>query len=192
MDLDKLIDAGPVAWGGETSKAVDQIVAETGNDLIQLNQATTEAKRREIMGKILGSEFPQSATLNPPFQTDFGRHTQIGERVFINRENFFVDLGGITIDDDVLLGPRVTLISVNHNEDPAHRRDLVLKSVHIKSGAWLGANVTVVPGVTIGENAIVAAGAVVTKDVAANTLVAGVPAKFIRNIHTGEKNYDQK
>lgn len=192
MNLDHLINAGPVAWGGETAEAVDQIVAETSTDLIQLNQAATDAKRRAVLTKILGHEFPPSATLNPPFQTDFGRHTKIGERVFINRENFFVDLGGITIDDDVLLGPRVTLISVNHNEDPAHRRDLVLKAVHIKSGAWLGANVTVVPGVTIGENAIVAAGAVVTKDVPANTLVAGVPAKFIRTIQIGEKTYDQK
>lgn len=75
------------------------------------------------------------------------------------------------------------LISVGHNEDPAHRHDLVLKSVRIKQGAWLGANVTVLPGVTIGENAIVGAGAVVTKDVPAKTVVAGVPAKILRTIH---------
>lgn len=74
------------------------------------------------------------------------------------------------------------LISVGHNEDPAHLRDLVLKSVRIKQGAWLGVNVTVLPGVTIGENAIVGAGAVVTKDVPANTVVAGVPAKILRTI----------
>lgn len=182
MNLSNLIDAGPVIWGGETAKQVDAVVADTSRDLIQLNLATTEASRREIFSQIFDHELPESSVINPPFQTDFGKHTTIGEDVFINRENFFVDLGGITIEDHVLLGPRVTLISVNHNEDPAHRRDLVLKSVTIKSGAWLGANVTVVPGVTIGENAIIAAGAVVTKDVPANTLVAGVPAKFIRKI----------
>lgn len=184
MNLDKLSNAGPISWSGDTAKAVDAIVATTTNHLVQLNQAQTDDERRIQLAAILGYPLPEGTSLNPPFQTDFGRHTQLGKNIFINRDCFFVDLGGITIDDNVLLGPRVTLISVNHNEDPAHRRDLVLKSVHIKRGALLGANVTVVPGITIGENAIVAAGAVVTKDVPDNTMVGGVPAKFIRNIHT--------
>lgn len=184
MNLETLINAGPISWSGETARTVDAIVAETSNHLIALNQATTDTERRAQLATILGTELPKTSVINPPFQTDFGRHTTIGDHVFINRENFFVDLGGITIEDNVLLGPRVTLISVNHNEAPAHRRDLVLKSVRICRGAWLGANVTVVPGVTVGENAIVAAGAVVTKDVPANTMVAGVPAKVIRPVHT--------
>jgi acetyltransferase-like isoleucine patch superfamily enzyme len=184
VNLDDLINAGPVVWAGDTAAATDAVVAETGNHLIDFNQARTAAERRIILADILGYNLPASSVINPPFQTDFGRHTIIGEHVFINRENFFVDLGGITIEDDVLLGPRVTLISVNHQEDPAHRRDLVLKSVRICRGAWLGANVTVVPGVTIGANAIVAAGAVVTKDVPANAMVGGVPAHFIRNVQT--------
>lgn len=91
-----------------------------------------------------------------------------------------MDLGGVTIDDDVLIGPRVTLISVNHVENPRQRRNLITKSVHIKRHAWLGANVTVLPGVTIGENAIVGAGSVVTKNVPDNTVVVGNPAKKLR------------
>lgn len=89
-----------------------------------------------------------------------------------------VDLGGITIEDDVLIGPGVYLISVNHH----HRKELELKPVLIKKNAWIGAKATILPGVTVGENAVVAAGAVVTKDVPANTVVAGMPAKVIKKI----------
>ncbi|WP_338215503.1 DapH/DapD/GlmU-related protein [Lacticaseibacillus salsurivasis] len=184
MNFDHLINAGHVSWGGATAAAVHAVVEETSALLIALNQATTDEARRQQLTAILGYPLPASSVLNPPFQTDFGRHTTIGANVFINRDCFFVDLGGITLDDGVLLGPRVTLISVNHSEDPTQRRDLVLKAVHIKTGAWLGANVTVLPGVTIGEHAIVGAGAVVTKDVPANTIVAGVPAQVIRPIQS--------
>ncbi|WP_125579298.1 DapH/DapD/GlmU-related protein [Lacticaseibacillus suibinensis] len=187
MNFDHLINAGHVSWGGATAAAVHAVVAETSALLIALNQATTDEARRQQLTAILGYSLPTSSVLNPPFQTDFGRHTTIGANVFINRDCFFVDLGGIILDDGVLLGPRVTLISVNHSEDPTQRRDLVLKAVHIKTGAWLGANVTVLPGVTIGEHAIVGAGAVVTKDVPANTIVAGVPAQVIRPVKSTHK-----
>ena len=93
-----------------------------------------------------------------------------------------VDLGGITIEDDVLIGPGVYLISVNHQLDPHHRKELELKPVLIKKNAWIGAKATILPGVTVGENAVVVAGAVVTKDVPANTVVAGMPAKVIKKI----------
>ena len=93
-----------------------------------------------------------------------------------------VDLGGITIEDDVLIGPGVYLISVNHQLDPHHLKELELKPVLIKKNAWIGAKATILPGVTVGENAVVAAGAVVTKDVPANTVVAGMPAKVIKKI----------
>ncbi|WP_461215950.1 DapH/DapD/GlmU-related protein [Lacticaseibacillus sp. GG6-2] len=184
IPLPQLINAGAVSWTGTIPQQVDAIVAETSNQLIALNQATTDATRRQLIAQLMGTPLASSSVINPPFQTDFGKHTFIGSHVFINRDCFFVDLGGIYIEDHALLGPRTTLISVNHNEDPAHRRDLVLQSVRIKKGAWLGANVTINPGVTIGENAIVGSGAVVTKDVAANTVVAGVPAKFLRTIQS--------
>ncbi|WP_410175657.1 DapH/DapD/GlmU-related protein [Lacticaseibacillus nasuensis] len=183
IPLPQLINAGPVSWTGPLPEQVDAIVAETSSQLIAFNQTSAESERRSLLTHLLSTPLPSSSVINPPFQTDFGQHTVIGQHVFINRDCFFVDLGGIYIDDHALIGPRTMLISVGHNEDPAHRRDLVLKSVHIKTGAWLGANVTVNPGVTIGENAIVGAGAVVTKDVPANTVVAGVPAKILRPIH---------
>ncbi len=182
MPLPQLINAGPVSWTGPLTEQVDAIVAETSSQLMSFNQTSAESERRSRLTHLLSTPLPSSSVINPPFQTDFGRHTVIGQDVFINRDCFFVDLGGIYIEDHVLIGPRTMLISVGHNEDPAHRRDLILKSVRIKPGAWLGANVTVNPGVTIGENAIVGAGAVVTRDVPANTVVAGVPAKILRPI----------
>ena len=91
-----------------------------------------------------------------------------------------MDLGGITIEDDVLIGPKVSIITENHPINPDERKILDLKSVIIKRNTWIGANATILPGVTIGENSVVAAGAVVTKDVPTNTVVAGVPAKVIK------------
>ncbi|MCU7549563.1 hypothetical protein OCK74_10585 [Chitinophagaceae bacterium LB-8] len=91
-------------------------------------------------------------------------------------------MGGITIEDDVLIGPRVNLTTENHPLDPADRRALICKPIVIKRNAWIGAAATILPGVTIGENAVVAAGAVVSKDVPANTIVGGVPAKIIKSI----------
>ncbi|KRK39495.1 sugar O-acetyltransferase [Loigolactobacillus bifermentans] len=182
IPLANLINAGTVHWTGDLPHQVDAIVAQASNNLIDFNQTTTETKRRAILGQLFGAPLDQATVLNPPFQTDFGAHTFIGKHVFINRDCFFVDLGGVYIEDNALIGPRVMLISVGHHEDPAYRRDLVLKSVRIKQGAWLGANVTVLPGVTVGEHAIVGAGAVVTKNVPANTVVAGVPAKVLRTI----------
>lgn len=188
MILEQLINAGPVAFRGQLAQQVDAVVAETSNQLVRFNTTTDQTVRLSAMQHILGYSLPAETVINPPFQTDFGPHTKLGRHVFINRDCLFVDLGGITIDDDALIGPRVSLISVNHQEDPAHRRDLELKSVHIEHGAWLGAGVTVLPGVTIGHDAIVGAGAVVTKDVPPRMVVAGVPAKIIRPIQATDQD----
>jgi len=91
-------------------------------------------------------------------------------------------MGGITIEDHVLIGPKVNLISENHPLDPANRRGLVCSPILIKKNAWIGAAATILPGVTIGENSVVAAGAAVSKDVPDNTVVGGVPAKVIKQL----------
>ena len=91
-------------------------------------------------------------------------------------------MGGITVEDDVFIGPKVNLITENHPLDPGTRKALICNPIVIKRNAWIGAAATILPGVTVGENAVVAAGAVVSKDVLANTVVGGVPAKFIKTI----------
>lgn len=91
-------------------------------------------------------------------------------------------MGGITLEDDVLIGPKVSLITESHPLDPIERKSLLAKPVVVKRNAWIGAGAIILPGVTVGENAVVAAGSVVNKDVAANTVVAGVPAKVVKTL----------
>lgn len=147
-----------------------------------LNTSTDTEQTRRLLGEITGREIDKSTTIFIPFHTNFGRHIQLGKNVFINHACTFLDLGGITIEDDVQIGPKVNIITENHPVDPSQRKMLNLKSVIIKRNAWIGAAATILPGVTIGENAIVAAGAVVHKDVAANTIVGGIPARLIKTI----------
>lgn len=147
-----------------------------------LNASTNPDQTRKLLGELIGREIDKSTTIFVPFFTNFGRHIQIGKNVFINHACTFLDLGGITIEDDVLIGPKVNLISENHPVDPSQRKNLVLSSVLIKRNAWIGAAATILPGVTVGENAIVAAGAVVHKDVPDNMIAGGVPAKVIKMI----------
>jgi acetyltransferase-like isoleucine patch superfamily enzyme len=147
-----------------------------------LNSSTDSEQTRRLLSEITGREIDRSTTIFIPFHTNFGRHIQIGKNVFINHACTFLDLGGITIEDDVQIGPKVNIITENHPVDPSQRKMLNLKSVLVKTNAWIGTAATILPGVTVGENAIVAAGAVVHKDVAANTIVGGIPARMIKAI----------
>lgn len=125
---------------------------------------------------------PEGVDLFPPFTTDCGLNTHLGADVFINAGCRFQDQGGIHIGDRALIGHNCVIATLNHNMDPARRANLLPAPVRIGADAWLGSNVTVLPGVTIGEGAVVAAGAVMTYDVAPRTVVSGVPAKLIRNL----------
>lgn len=157
-------------------------VAQTIALSSKLNTATNTTEIRDRISEIIGTKLDNSTTIFVPFYTNFGKHTSIGKNVFINHDCSFLDLGGITIEDDVLIGPKVSLITENHPIDPSQRKSLDLQSIRIKRNAWIGAASTILPGVTVGENAIVAAGSVVTKDVPDNVVVAGVPAKMIKKI----------
>lgn len=137
---------------------------------------------RKQLSAITGTTIDASTIIFVPFYTNFGRFISIGKNVFINHACSFLDMGGITIDDNVLIGPKVNLITENHPQDPQNRKTLICQPIVIKRNAWIGAAATILPGVTIGENSVVAAGAVVTKDVPDNTVVGGVPAKFIKHI----------
>ncbi len=149
----------------------------------QLNcQYHSPAEIRTLFGKIIDQEMDDEFDLFPPFYTDFGRNTHIGKRVFINSCCHFQDQGGIFIGDGCLIGHCVVLATLNHDHDPAKRQNLHHAPIRIGNGVWIGANVVVTAGVTIGDNAIIAAGAVVTKDVPANMIVGGVPAKIIKHI----------
>jgi acetyltransferase-like isoleucine patch superfamily enzyme len=123
----------------------------------------------------------------PPFNTDFGKNIHVGENVFINSGCKMQDQGGIYIGDDVLIGHNACLLTLNHAQDPENRADMYPEPIHIEDKAWLGSNVTVLPGVTIGEGAIVAAGAVVNKSCEPYSIIGGVPAKLLKMRFTPEQ-----
>ena len=155
---------------------------ETKQLLGRMNNASEPVEIRQLLSQITGSEIDDSVAVFTPLHINYGKNTRIGKNVFINFDCIFLDLGGITIEDDVQIAPKVSLLSEGHPLDPAKRQTLVPKPVHIKKNAWIGASATILPGVTVGENAVVAAGAVVSKDVPANTVVGGIPAKVIKTI----------
>jgi acetyltransferase-like isoleucine patch superfamily enzyme len=149
---------------------------------VKLNTATDLDQARKYLSDIIGQKIDESTTIFPPFYTNFGRHISLGKNVFINHACSFLDLGGIIIEDGVMIAPKVNITSEGHPVEASTRKTLVPKKVVIKQNAWIGAGASILPGVTIGENAVVAAGALVTKDVPANTLVGGVPAKVLKQL----------
>ena len=149
--------------------------------LVQLNNSSDAAEIRRLLSRITGSEIDESVAVFTPLYINYGKNTKIGKKVFINFDCVFLDLGGITIEDGVLIAPKVSLLSEGHPVSPDERQSLVPGPIHISKNAWIGAGATILPGVTVGENAVVAAGAVVSKDVPANTVVGGIPAKQIKS-----------
>lgn len=150
----------------------------------KLNSLVTDDLQeiRDVFSELIGKKVDDSFFLIPPFYSDFGENISVGRNVFVNNACTFMDRGGITLEDEVLIGPKVNLITTNHPLDPSQRRATISQPIVIKKKAWIGAGVTILAGVTIGENSVVAAGAVVTKDVPDNTIVGGVPAKTIRTL----------
>jgi acetyltransferase-like isoleucine patch superfamily enzyme len=180
--FERMLAGGLIRNDDPQMPLVWEIVFRTIRLSAALNISTHVDESRELLSEIVGGEIDNSTTIFIPFYTNFGKHIRIGKNVFINHACSFLDLGGIVIEDDVQIGPRVNLITENHPLDPFARKSLDLKSILIKRNAWIGAAATILPGVTIGENAVVAAGAVVSKDVPGNTVVGGIPAKVIRHI----------
>ncbi|HTH99389.1 MAG TPA: sugar O-acetyltransferase [Acidisoma sp.] len=138
---------------------------------------------RALFSELTGKRVDESFLLIPPFYTAGGDEIRVGRRVFINQNCTFYDLGGLDIADDVMIGPNVSLITAGHPLEPSQRRTATIgKPIAIERNVWIAAGATIIGGVTVGENAVVAAGSVVTKDVPPNTLVGGVPARVIRPI----------
>jgi acetyltransferase-like isoleucine patch superfamily enzyme len=181
--LERLRGGEPIRLTDPEYFKINELVGRTLKLSQKLNNAIDVDDIRACLSEIIGTKIDISTTVFAPFYTNFGRFIKIGNNVFINHACSFLDMGGITIEDEVLIGPRVNLVTENHPLDPADRRALVTKPILIKRNAWIGAGATILPGVTVGENAVVAAGAVVSKDVPDNVIVGGIPAKIIKSIH---------
>lgn len=178
------LNSGKVVKGGsEASLFMHQVSQEALQITAELNNAYHAPNEiRALMTKLTGKEIDEYFAMFPPFYTDCGKNITIGKSVFINSGCSFQDQGGVTIGDDVLIGHNVVLATLNHGITPIERKDLHPSPIKIEKNAWIGSNSTILPGVTIGANSVVAAGAVVNKDVPPNTIVGGVPAKVIKQI----------
>lgn len=143
----------------------------------------TPAEVRRLLGEIIGQTVDESVTLLPPFYVDYGRHIRIGKGCFIQQCCTFFGRGGITLGNDVLVGPKVNIITINHDPDPENRSATYGRPVVIDDKVWIGINATILPGVKIGYGAIIGANSVVTKDVPPMTVVAGNPARTIKTIN---------
>ena len=183
MDIFERLQSGEtVPFSDPEYPNIFEMASRTMKLSAELNATSDINHIRELLSEITGSEIDASTTLLVPFHINLGIFTRIGKNVFINHDCTFLDIGGITLEDDVLIGPKVSLITESHPLNPTERKSLLVNPVVIKRNAWIGAGATILPGVTVGENAVVASGAIVSKDVPANTVVAGIPAKVIKII----------
>jgi acetyltransferase-like isoleucine patch superfamily enzyme len=185
MELQDFLDhvgrGAPIEGGSQQHRFMHDAAQEAFRTTAEINTGHRSADEvLALMSRLTGRTVDASVTVFPPFYTEFGKNLRLGKLVFINIGCSFQDTGGITIGDGTLIGHGSTLTTLNHRIDPARRADMLPSPIVIGRNVWLGAGVTVVPGVTIGDGAIVGAGAVVTKDVAPDTIVAGVPARVVR------------
>lgn len=169
----------------------DTLIADifaTMNTATEMNTGCrTPAEVHEYMARILGKPLDESTTVLPPLYIDYGKPVTIGKGCFIQQCCTFFGRGGITIGNDVFIGPKVNLITINHDVNPENRSATYGRPIVIEDKVWIGINATILPGVTIGYGSIVGAGSVVTKDVPAMTIVAGNPARIIKKIEVNEK-----
>lgn len=192
MNLERLIkhlgEGSPVKPGTDLFALMVEHSNEAMRIANELNGSYhTPEEIRDLMSRLTGKKIDETFVLFPPFYSDFGKNIAIGENVFINAGCCFQDQGGITIGNGALIGHKVVLASVNHGHAPKERSWCYPAPIHIGKNVWIGANATILQGVTIGDNSIVAAGAVVAKDVAPNTIVGGVPARFIKTIGEADR-----
>ncbi|WP_080873504.1 DapH/DapD/GlmU-related protein [Oceanobacillus timonensis] len=181
--LSKMEADGVIIGGSEVNQAMVAVSTEARRLCAHLNTGVyTDEQIKEQMSQITGQELDEGFSLFLPFTTDFGKNIQIGKNVFINSGCRFQDQGQILIGNQCLIGHNVVLATINHDYNPENRGTMYLKPVILKDRTWIGSNATILPGVTVGENAVVAAGSVVTKDVAPNTIVGGNPAKLLSTL----------
>lgn len=169
----------------EVLEFMNRMSEEARRITFELNGAYhTQDEVRALLSRLFGKEVDRGFRVFPPFYTDFGKNITVGRNVFVNACCHFQDHGGITLGDDCLVGHNVVFATLNHDQNPEKRASMLPAPIVVGRKVWIGSNATILQGVTIGDNAIVAAGAVVTKDVPANTVVGGVPARVLRGIES--------
>ncbi len=170
--------------GGDVHMKMHELSQEAIRITTEINSRYHEpGELRALMKQLTGQKIDESFGLFPPFFTDCGKNIHLGKGVFINSGCKFQDQGGIFIGDNCLIGHNTVIATLNHGMLPDERGDLIPSPVHIGSGVWIGSGSIILPGVTIGDNAVIGAGSVVTKDIPADTVAVGSPAKVIKSIY---------
>jgi acetyltransferase-like isoleucine patch superfamily enzyme len=185
MDSDRLVRTQRLHTKSAEWQAAAEVTGRTMRLTAEINKLTFDdvAKVRELFSELTGRKVDDTFTLIPPFYTAYGLDLRIGRKVFINQCCTIYDMSGVDICDEVMVGPSVNIITSGHALKPSERRAYVEASpIVIEKGVWIAAGATIIGGVTIGENSVIAAGSVVTKDIPANSLAAGVPARVIRSL----------
>lgn len=187
MELNDLLLALNAAHTIEAGSPEHRLMHEISQEALkitgEINTGYREPERvRHLLTQLTGRAVDESVTVFPPFYSDFGKNITLGKRIFINAGCTFQDQGGVVIGDDSLIGHNVVLATLNHDLSPARRADMHPAPIVIGRNVWIGSNATILPGVTIGDNAVVAAASVVTKDVPGNTVVVGSPARVVRSL----------
>lgn len=180
-EFKEYVKTGQALDSDEIHLFMDEMSDEARRVTFKLNSAYhTPDEVRALLSELFGYTVPASLRVFPPLYADFGKNITVGEGVFINACCHFQDHGGVTLGDDCQIGHNVVFATLNHGLLPEARRSTRPAPIVLGKGVWVGSNATILQGVTIGDNAIVTAGAVVTKDVPANAIVGGVPARFIK------------
>lgn len=185
--LDYVPTRGPLNTEG-MHRLMNEMSEEARRVAFRLNLAWhSQEEIRALLGELFGRPVPDTLRVFPPFYSDFGKNIHVGENVFINACCHFQDHGGVTLGDGCQIGHNVVFATLNHGLEPADRGTTYPAPIVLGRNVWVGSNATILQGVTIGDNAVVAAGAVVSRDVPANTIVGGVPARIIKRIDNPEK-----
>lgn len=182
--LDYVNKGNTIHVNSEMHKYMVEMSNEAMKITAELNGAYhTPEEICEIFSRLIGKSVDKSFSMFPPFYTDCGKNINIGKNVFINSCCCFQDQGGITIGDGALIGHKVVMATLNHDFMPERRGDTIPKPIAIGKNVWIGSNSTILGGVTIGDNSIIAAGSLVNKDVPPDMVVAGTPAGVIKSIY---------
>lgn len=183
-ELSEYMLAGNAVAGRSPEHALMHEISESARKITaELNSGyRTQGQIRALMCRLTGKDVDASFGMFPPFYADYGRNIKLGKGVFINSGCCFQDQGGIEIGDGALIGQQVVIATLNHPLEAADRQSMLPQKVVIGKNVWVGAHATILPGVTIGDNSVIGAGAVVNRDIPADCVAVGVPAKVVKRL----------